>query len=113
MLKFCSKAAQESQTQKTALKKEGSDSEKASALAKEKKSSFPKPDDLEQGDNDPPLGQRSSSSTLNKTAFSGSARKRTSSSGFISPRKKQASASMKAKISTPNNQRIISDFFKK
>ena len=34
MLKFCSKAAQESQTEKTALKKEGSDSEKASAPGK-------------------------------------------------------------------------------
>lgn len=113
MLKFCSKAAQGSQTEKTALKKEGSDSEKVSAPAKEKESLLPKPDDLEQGDNDPPLGQRSSSSTVNKTAFSGSARKRTLSSGFISPRKKQASASTKAKISTPNNQRIISDFFKK
>jgi len=49
-----------------------------------------------------------------KLSSPGSSTKRTSSSaGLISPKKKHASASLKRKISTPNNQRTISDFFKK
>lgn len=49
-----------------------------------------------------------------KLLSSGSTTKRTSSSaGLISPKKKHASASLKGKNSTPNNQRTISDFFKK
>ena len=49
-----------------------------------------------------------------KVSPSGSSTKRTSSSaGLISPKKKHASASLKGKISSANNQRSISDFFKK
>jgi len=49
-----------------------------------------------------------------KLSSSGSSTKRASSSAvLISPKKKHASASLKRKISTPNNQRTISDFFKK
>jgi len=49
-----------------------------------------------------------------KLSSSGSSTKRTSSSaGLISPKKKHTSASLKRKSSTPNNQRMISDFFKK
>ena len=44
----------------------------------------------------------------------GSSTKRASSSAvLISPKKKHASGSSKRKISTPNNQRTISDFFRK
>ena len=49
-----------------------------------------------------------------KLSSSGSSKKRTSSSvGLISPKKKHASASLKGKVSSPSNQRSISDFFKK
>ena len=49
-----------------------------------------------------------------KLPSSGSSTKRTSSSAvLISPKKRQASAGLKSKLSTPNNQRMISDFFKK
>ena len=49
-----------------------------------------------------------------KLSSPGSSTKRPSSSaGLISPTKKHRSAGLKRKISTPNNQRTISDFFKK
>lgn len=49
-----------------------------------------------------------------KLSLPGSSTKRTSSSaGLISPKKKHASGNLKPKFATPNNQRMISDFFKK
>jgi len=49
-----------------------------------------------------------------KLSLSGSSTKRTSSSaGLISPKKKHASGNLKPKFATPNNQRMISDFFRK
>ena len=48
-----------------------------------------------------------------KLSSSGSATKRTSNSAGLTPKKRHASASLKNKFSTPKNQRMISDFFKK
>ncbi len=49
-----------------------------------------------------------------KLSSSGSSTKRAlSSAGLSSPKKRRASGSLKSKLSTPNNQRMISDFFKK
>ena len=101
ILKFCSKAAQEPRTQNTVFENEDSDHEKTAASVKGTW------DDCEQGDSSP------TSKVADKIISSGSAKKRTSSSGLNSPKRRKALVGIKDKVSTPNNQKTISDFFKK
>lgn len=117
MLRFCSKAAQGNHT---AQKNEDDDVEKRAAFLKGTVTSkiglseTALNDEVERGGNSslPLLASPRSEST--KISSSGSARKRTlSSAGSTSPKKRQVSTGITGRNSTPNNQRMISDFFKK
>ena len=118
MLRFCSKAAQEFCTpEKSVLQNEGPGNGKSVVADNQslgtKIDLFQRTDELEQGDSSSQSSHGSNSSQLDKVLSSGSSKKRSSSSGLILPKKKQASITTKGKISTPTNQRMISDFFKK
>ena len=121
MLRFCSaKAAQESGTaEKTtaAFENDNLDDRKSTAFAEEtvesKINSYSRTEELKQGDGRSPSAGGSPKSALAKIPSSGSAKKRTLTSGSVSPKKRQASAGMKVKNSPSANQRMISDFFKK
>lgn len=121
MLRFCSaKAVQENcTTEKTSavFENDQPDDRKSAALAREtvesKTDSFPRTEELEQGDGRSPSVVGSPKSGLAKIPSSGSAKKRTLTTGSVSPKKRRASAGMKVKNSPSTNQRMISDFFKK
>lgn len=121
MLRFCSKGAQEFCTpEKSVLQNEGAGNGRSVVADNQslgtKIDLFQRTDELEQGDSSSQSSHKahgSNSSQLDKVLSSGSSKKRSSSSGLILPKKKQASIATKGKISTPTNQRMISDFFKK
>jgi len=118
MLRFCSKAAQEFCTpEKSVLQNEGPGNGRSVVADNQslgtKVDLFQRTDELEQGDSSSQLSHGSNSSQLDKVLSSGSSKKRSSTLGLILPKKKQASIATKGKISTPTNQRMISDFFKK